>query len=166
MPSRRTFLASGATAGAAATVWTSLSSSWPARFLRERLAEIGKDVPAAPHRPTPDAWSDNALTMAWLGHATVLINAYGFRILTDPVFFSRVGVDAWVGTIGPQRLVQCALPPEALPDIDLVLVSHAHFDHLDTPSLAAVPGRPAVVMAAGTSDLLPSRDWASVKELR
>ena len=93
--------------------------------------------------------------MAWLGHATVLIDFQGLRILTDPVLFSRIGVDAWVGTLGPQRLVQSALPVEAIPEIDLVLVSHAHFDHLDTPSLAAVPGRPAVVMASGTSDLLP-----------
>ena len=166
MPSRRTFLASGALAGAGATVWTSLSSSWAARFVRGRLAEIGKDIPAAPHRPAPATWTDRDITMAWLGHATVLIDFQGLRILTDPVLFSRIGVDAWVGTLGPQRLVQSALAVEAIPEIDLVLVSHAHFDHLDTPSLAAVPGRPAVVMASGTSDLLPSRDWASVSELR
>ena len=42
--------------------------------------------------------------MAWLGHATVLIDFQGLRILTDPVLFSRIGVDAWVGTLGPQRL--------------------------------------------------------------
>lgn len=134
--------------------------------MRGRIAEIGRDIPPAPVTPTPGAWSDNAITLAWLGHATVLINFYGFRILTDPTFFSRIGVDAWVGTIGPLRLVQCALTPEAVPEIDLLLVTHAHFDHLDTPSLAAVPGRPAVVMAHATADLLPQRDWASVSELR
>ncbi len=142
-----------------------MSSSWGARFMRERFAEIGKSVPTAPHVPDPSAWADNAITLAWLGHATVLVNFYGLRILTDPTFFNRIGVDAWVGTIGPLRLVQCALPPEAVPDIDLLLVSHAHFDHLDTPSLAAVPGTPAVVMARGTSDLLPDRATASVAEL-
>ena len=57
-------------------------------------------------------------------------------------------------------------PPEAVPEIDLLLVTHAHFDHLDTPSLAAVPGAPAVVMAHGTSDLLPRRRTAAVHELR
>jgi L-ascorbate metabolism protein UlaG (beta-lactamase superfamily) len=62
--------------------------------------------------------------------------------------------------------VQCALQPEAVPDIDLLLVTHAHFDHLDTPSLAAVPGTPAVVMAQGTADLLPRRATASINELR
>jgi L-ascorbate metabolism protein UlaG (beta-lactamase superfamily) len=104
--------------------------------------------------------------MTWLGHATVLINMYGVRILTDPTLFRRIGVDIGLGTLGPLRLVNCALTAQDLPDIDLLLVSHAHFDHLDTPSLDAVPGNPAVVMAANTSDLLPRRTWASVRELR
>ena len=123
-------------------------------------------MPAAPHTPAPATWHDNAITMAWLGHATVLINFYGVRILTDPVLFPRIGVDVGIGSIGPLRLVQCALTPEALPEIDLVLVSHAHFDHLDTPSLAALRGRPAAVMAPSTSDLLPRRHYATVEELR
>lgn len=167
-PPRRTFLATGLLAGlgAGSGAWVSQSSSWGARFVRERVGELGRVVPKAPHTPTPDAWSDNAVTIAWLGHATVLVNFYGLRILTDPTFFPRIGVDAWVGTIGPLRLVQCALSPDEVPGIDLLLVSHAHFDHLDTPSLAAVPGTPAVVMAHATADLLPRRSWASVAELR
>jgi L-ascorbate metabolism protein UlaG (beta-lactamase superfamily) len=162
---RRSLLATGALAGAGAA-WTTLSESWSARFLRARMAEFGQDVPAAPHTPTPEAWPDNAITLAWLGHATVLVNFYGVRILTDPVLFTRIGVDLGIGSLGPQRLVQCALPPDTLSDIDLVLVSHAHFDHLDTPSLAAVRGRPAAVMAPATSDLLPRRRYSTVQELR
>jgi L-ascorbate metabolism protein UlaG (beta-lactamase superfamily) len=160
------FVATGAAAGVGATAWVSTSSSWAARFLRDRFSEWGKDVPAAPQKPTPVSWSDNAVTMAWLGHATVLINFYGVRIITDPVLFSRIGVDLGVGSIGPLRLVQCALPPAELPEIDVVLVSHAHFDHLDTPSLAAVRGRPAAVMASATADLLPQENYSSVRELR
>jgi L-ascorbate metabolism protein UlaG (beta-lactamase superfamily) len=162
---RRALLGSGALAGAGAA-WTAVSDSWSARFLRARMAEFGQDVPAAPHAPTPSGWVDNAITLAWLGHATVLINFYGVGILTDPVLFNRIGVDLGIGSLGPQRLVRCALAPEALPDIDLVLVSHAHFDHLDTPSLAAVRGRPAVVMAAATADLLPRSYYSAVHELR
>jgi L-ascorbate metabolism protein UlaG (beta-lactamase superfamily) len=149
--SRRTFLATGAAAGIGGAAWLSVSSS---------------DIPPAPHTPTPATWSDNAVTLAWLGHATVLINFYGVRILTDPALYSRVGVDLGVGTLGPQRLVQCALTPDEVPDIDLVLVSHAHFDHLDTPSLGSIRGKPAALMAAGTSDLLPRRPYSSVRELR
>jgi L-ascorbate metabolism protein UlaG (beta-lactamase superfamily) len=152
-----------ASAGAA---WTSVSDSWSARFLRGRLAEFGQDVPKAPHTPAPASWNDNAVTLAWLGHATVLINFYGLRILTDPVLFQRIGVDLGIGSFGPLRLVQCALAPAALPELDLVLVSHAHFDHLDTPSLAAVRGRPVAVMAAATADLLPRQRYSAVHELR
>jgi L-ascorbate metabolism protein UlaG (beta-lactamase superfamily) len=160
---RRYFLGAGALAGAGA--WTGLSQTWAARFIRGRFEELGREVPAAPHRPSPSSWNDNAITLAWLGHATVLLNFYGVRILTDPVFFRRIGVDLGVGSLGPLRLVQCALPPDALPEIDVVLVSHAHFDHLDTPSLGAVGGTPVAVMAMGTADLLPRRRYSAVHEL-
>jgi L-ascorbate metabolism protein UlaG (beta-lactamase superfamily) len=170
MPSRlftrRRFVAAGAVAGVGTTAWVATSSSWSARFLRERVREWGRPLPPAPHRPTPASWDDNAVTVAWLGHATVLVNFYGLRLITDPVLFPRIGVDVGVGSIGPLRLVQCALTPDELPELDLVLVSHAHFDHLDTPSLAAVRGRPAAVMAWETSDLLPRRHYSSVTELR
>jgi L-ascorbate metabolism protein UlaG (beta-lactamase superfamily) len=163
---RRTFVTTGLVAGVGGGAWLGASSSWAARFVRERIAEVGRDVPAARHKPDPAGWSDNAITLAWLGHATVLVNFYGVRILTDPTLFRRIGVDAGLGTIGPLRLVQCALTAAELPDLDLILVSHAHFDHLDTPSLAAVRGRPAAVMAWATSDLLPRRHYSSVTELR
>lgn len=159
-------MTSGAVAGTGALAWVGLSTSWAAQFLRERMAEFGRHVPDAPHKPRPGEWSDNAVTLAWLGHATVLINFYGVRIITDPVLYPRIGIDIGVGSIGPVRLVNCALTPDEVPEIDLVVVSHAHFDHLDTPSLGAIRGMPAAVMAASTSDLLPRRRYASVAELR
>jgi len=165
MRSRRAFLATMAVTGLGG-VSLAVSSSWTARFLRARLAEVGQEVPPAPYTPDPASWSDNAVTLAWLGHATVLVNFYGVRVLIDPTLFRRIGVDVGIGSVGPLRLTGCALGPERLPEIDLVLVSHAHFDHLDTPSLAAIPGRPAVVMAWETSDLLPRGRYSSVRELR
>lgn len=142
------------------------TTSWGARFLRQRLDEIGRRIPSAPLKPHPDTWSDHDLTLAWLGHSTVLINFFGVRILTDPVLYRRIGVNLGVGTLGPLRLVECALTRRELPEIDLVLVSHAHFDHLDTPSLRSVRGMPAAVMSWGTSDLLPRRGYRSATELR
>ncbi len=159
-------MATSAVAGVGGAAWLGVSSSWGARFLRQRFEEVGRDIPPAPHKPTPAAWSDNAVTLAWLGHATVLINFFGVRILTDPALYSRIGVDLGFGTLGPMRLVQCALTPDELPEIDLVLVSHAHFDHLDTPSLGSLRGRPVAVMATAISDLLPQRRYSSVRELR
>lgn len=163
---RRAFVAAGLLTGVGGTAWLGTSSSWSARFLRERFAEWGRDVPDPPHKPAPAAWADNAITLAWLGHATVLINFFGVRILTDPALFPRIGVDLGLGSLGPLRLVDCALSPDELPEIDLVLVSHAHFDHLDTPSLGALRGMPAAIMAVATSDLLPRRCYSSVMELR
>lgn len=163
---RRTFVTAGVAAGLGGAAWAALSSSWSARFLRQRADEVGREVPAAPHTPSPSSWSDNAVTLAWLGHATVLVNFYGVRILTDPTLYPRIGVNLGVGTLGPLRLVHCALTPDDVPDVDLVLVSHAHFDHLDVPSLGAIRGKPAVVMGPGTSDLLPRRSYSSVRELR
>jgi L-ascorbate metabolism protein UlaG (beta-lactamase superfamily) len=142
------------------------SSAWAGRFLRARIDEIGRAVPAPPYTPSPSTWGDNAITLAWLGHATVLINFYGVRILTDPVLFPRIGVNLGLGSFGPLRLIASALSPASLPEIDLVLVSHAHFDHLDTRSLTALRGRPAAVVAPNTSDLLRSGLYCSIEELR
>ncbi len=166
MLSRRTFVVGGLLTSVGTGAWLGTSASWTARFFRERLGEFGRDIPAAPHKPSHATWSDNAITLAWLGHATVLVNFYGVRILTDPTLFPRIGVDVGLGSIGPLRLVHCALTAADLPDLDLVLVSHAHFDHLDTPSLGAVRGMPAIISAAATSDLLPQRSYSSVTELR
>jgi len=162
---RRRFLQGTALFGAAGGLWVWRSQSWAARFLRDRITEIGRTVPAAPQRPTPGTWSDQEVTVAWLGHATVLVNFLGFKILTDPAFFSRVGPDWRIGQIGPQRLVACALKPVDLPAIDLVLVSHAHFDHLDTPSLRSVRGKPELITAKATADLIPARNFKQVREL-
>ena len=72
---RRAFMATGTLAAAGGAAWASVSSSWGARFIRQRFEEIGQEIPAAPHKPTPQAWMDNAVTLAWLGHATVLWRA-------------------------------------------------------------------------------------------
>jgi L-ascorbate metabolism protein UlaG (beta-lactamase superfamily) len=136
------------------------------QFVLGTVAAADRPARAAPKSPSPEGWSDNAITLAWLGHATVLLNFYGLRVLTDPALFPRIGVDTWIATVGPMREIACALRPSQLPDIDLVLVSHAHFDHLDTASLAAIRGRPAAVMARRTSDLLPRRRYRSVHELQ
>jgi len=130
------------------------------------LARLTGDMLPPAHTPAPETWSDDNITLAWLGHATVLINFYGVRVLTDPALFPRIGVDVRVATVGPLRLTACALPATQLPDIDVVLLSHAHFDHLDTASLAALPGRPVVVAAAKTADLVPRGRVVGVHEIR
>ena len=163
---RRTFLTTGAAGlGGLSTLFGLRAVVFSGAPARRTWDETDREVRPAPGTPIPASWSDNAITLAWLGHATVLINFYGVRILTDPALFPRIGVDLWITTVGMLRHTSCALRPSQLPEIDLVLVSHAHFDHLDTASLVSIPGRPAAVMAPHTADLLPRAHYSSVQEL-
>jgi L-ascorbate metabolism protein UlaG (beta-lactamase superfamily) len=120
-------------------------------------------IPAAPHRPEPAAWPDSRLTAAWLGHATVLLNFFGVRILTDPVLESRVGIGRGHAKLGPRRLVRPALRPRELPALDLILLSHAHMDHTDLGTLRALRRDVPVVVHRGNRDLV--RRFHRVEEL-
>ncbi len=134
------------------------------RFMEMMLQHRDAADPAA--RPDPKSWDPSTITAAWLGHATVLLNFVGTTILTDPVFSDRIGVRILgLTTLGPQRLVNPPLQPEDLPPIDLILLSHAHMDHLDFPSLRRLNHATPVVMAKNTSDLLRQRGWSNVREL-
>jgi L-ascorbate metabolism protein UlaG (beta-lactamase superfamily) len=86
--------------------------------------------------------------------------------LTDPVLFDRVGAATPFGTIGRKRVVAPAIVAKALPKIDLILLSHAHMDHLDIPSLEALPRDIPVVTAGATSDLPREAGLKKVTELR
>ena len=104
---------------------------------------------------------------AWLGHSTVLLTIDGFTILTDPVFSARVGISFGPLTVGIKRLVDLPLQQPDLPPIDLILLSHAHMDHFDLPSLRRLEHlQTHLVTAAHTSDLLRFRRYARVHELR
>ncbi len=97
----------------------------------------------APTRPLPsssplDAWTkvpDSGLRATWLGHSTVLIEIDGCRILTDPVWGRRASPSTLVG---PKRFQPVPVALSAMPPIDLVIVSHDHYDHLDYPTIRAL----------------------------
>jgi L-ascorbate metabolism protein UlaG (beta-lactamase superfamily) len=91
----------------------------------------------------------------------------GFTILTDPALRVRIGLNLGPLTIGIKRLVEPAVPISGLPHIDLILLSHAHMDHFDLPSLRSLEERRTHVITANkTSDLLRIRQYARVHELR
>jgi L-ascorbate metabolism protein UlaG (beta-lactamase superfamily) len=128
---------------------------------------MGRPILPPPERPQPVRWSDRGLHAAWLGHTTVLLKIDGFTIVTDPVFSDRIGLDLGLLTLGIKRLVAPALRLRQLPQIDLVLLSHAHMDHIDLPSLRSLEDRQTeVVTALETTDLLRPRRYRRVRELR
>ena len=117
-------------------------------------------------KPDPLSWDDSTITVAWIGHSTVLINLFGTRIITDPVFSDRIGLDiAGLFTLGPKRLVYPALKIDELGPIDLILVSHGHMDHLDTSTVRKFGRSTPLVMSKNTVDLIDGLGFESVYEL-
>jgi L-ascorbate metabolism protein UlaG (beta-lactamase superfamily) len=131
------------------------------------IADAQRKILPAKAKPEPARWSDNQITLAWLGHSSVLINFYGIKILTDPALGSRVGISlGLLGTAGTKRYIAPALNFHELPPIDLLLLSHAHMDHMDVPSLRRFPKETLTVTARETADVLASARRRSVSELR
>jgi L-ascorbate metabolism protein UlaG (beta-lactamase superfamily) len=135
-------------------------------LVKQRRREKKFTVTAAPQRPCPAEWRADRTTLAWLGHATLLLNLHGRHVLTDPVFGESIGVHLPLGiSFGPRRLVRCALRPEELPVLDVIVQSHAHMDHLDSRSWKQLRPGPAVVMAAHNGRFIRHRGFSPVTEL-
>jgi L-ascorbate metabolism protein UlaG (beta-lactamase superfamily) len=136
---------------------------------RLRVLDGLSTPPPAPFKPDLSDWESHDLAAVWLGHATILLRIGGpggMTIITDPVLSNRVGVGLGLFTGGPRRLVAPALSVAELPRIDLILISHAHFDHLDRPTLARLAKRAPVVTAHHTADLIRDLGFRRVRELR
>lgn len=105
----------------------------------------------------------------WIGHSTVLMRAGGMWILTDPVMFGGYGVSVLGMTIGPSRISAPAITFEELPRPDLVLLSHAHMDHMDRRTLIRLserwPDQIDVITAANTRDVIEDLRWKSLNEM-
>jgi N-acyl-phosphatidylethanolamine-hydrolysing phospholipase D len=113
------------------------------RWSRERRAIRPPPSPprgffptAAPVIAYPRA-AATELTATWIGHSTVLLQLGGLNVLTDPVFSERAFPVQWMG---PRRVMDPGLALEALPPLDVVLVSHSHYDHLDRPAVKRLAG--------------------------
>ena len=105
--------------------------------------------------------------MTWVGHSTTLLQLGPVNVLTDPVWSERASPLRW---LGPRRLMSPGLDFDALPPLDVVLLSHNHYDHLDATTVRRIAGRfpdTPWVCPLGLRDLLRSlgvrqvleRDW-------
>ena len=122
--------------------------------------------PPARLKPDLSRWQEQQLAAVWIGHATILLRVGGKTILTDPVFSNRVGIGLGLVTAGPMRLVAPALSVDQLPPIDLILLSHSHFDHLDRPSLAQLNRKTPLITAPRMADLVHDLGFRDVTALR
>lgn len=102
-------------------------------------------------------------SFTWIGHATYLIQFAGLNILTDPVLSMRTSPVQWAG---PKRIAPLGLGLDEIPRIDLVLISHNHYDHLDSQTVQQIGRRdqPAFVMPLGVLEWFKQRRISHAKE--
>ena len=148
-------------------------------LLRWRADAWRQGLPPPPRQPVPVRSPDLAFVQAnalagermqpavtWIGHATALVQAGGLNILTDPIFSDRASP---VNFAGPRRAQPPGLTLAQLPRIDVVLVSHNHYDHLDAPSVESlnlqVGGPPLFVVPLGLKAWLAERGIHQAVEL-
>lgn len=163
------------------TLFFNPDGQMPGRFtdlLKWQLSGERSKWPAAnpsPFEPTePAARIDSGgLRLTMVGHATLLIQTAGLNILTDPVWSPRVSPLSFAG---PRRVNAPGIAFSRLPPIDLVLVSHNHYDHLDLATLKRLKARhdPLVLTPLGNDAIIDSavpgmrttaRDWGERIEI-
>jgi len=124
--------------------------------------------PAVP----PRVVEGGEMLVTWIGHATVLVQTEGLNILTDPIWSDRASPFSF---IGPRRVRAPGIRFEDLPRIDLVVVSHNHYDHMDLPTLRRLweRDRPLIVTSLGNDRIIAgagaeavARDWGGAVAVR
>jgi len=131
--------------------WRGTRAKWPARA-------------PSPFTDRPPARVEGtACRLSYVGHASWLIQTAGLNILLDPVWSQRASPFRF---IGPQRVNDPGIAFSHLPPIDLVLVSHAHYDHLDVATLSrlATAHRPRVITPLGNDTIMRNYDAAIAAE--
>ncbi len=108
-------------------------------------------VPVATSKPAPRVTGD-AMVATWIGHATVLVQSAGLNILTDPIYAETAGPFGF----GPRRVTRPGVALDDLPKIDLIVVSHNHYDHMDLTTLKRLWARdqPLIVTSLGNDAIL------------
>jgi len=104
--------------------------------------DLSFQVPLVDHTEAAFLQSNRTIpTITWIGHSTFLIQLNGLNILTDPVWANRLGTD--------KRLTPAGLSIKELPSIDMVLISHSHYDHLSYGSIKKLQGDPTFFVPIG-----------------
>lgn len=134
-------------------------------FLRIATGKAGhhgwpRSVPVRQSVP-PQRVEGQAMRVTWIGHATTLVQTQGLNILIDPVWAWR---DSPVQFVGPKRVRKPGVRLADLPPIDVVLISHNHYDHLDIGTLKylARRDRPKIIVGLGNERLLAEHGLTAI----
>ncbi|MBC9783959.1 MBL fold metallo-hydrolase [Heliobacterium chlorum] len=111
--------------------------------------ELAQPITPSPQKLKLPLGQKDEISFGWVGHSTWIIEFQGFRFITDPIFSNRAFI--------PRRRVAPSILPQEITTLDGILLTHAHYDHLDLDSLRVLP--------FGTPLLLPSGDLPAVKGL-
>jgi L-ascorbate metabolism protein UlaG (beta-lactamase superfamily) len=122
------------------------------RWLSAERPAWPDSVPVQPSVPARTVAGDE-MRVTWVGHSTVLVQVAGLNILTDPIWSERASPFSFMG---PKRVREPGVRFDDLPHIDLVLVSHNHWDHLDLPTLQRLwaRDRPTIVTSLGNDTIM------------
>lgn len=143
---------------------------WRLQSERKRWPKHVKSLKDTP----PHKVNDSSLRVSFVGHSTVLIQTHNMNILTDPIWSERASPFRW---LGPKRVTSPGIPLNHLPKIDLILITHNHYDHLDIPTLKKLWERdkPQVIAPLGNDAVIKSKhspievhtlDWHQSKKIQ
>lgn len=127
------------------------------RRARGRTTATAATVPVVPQAEVP-APAPGGASATWVGHATFVVRLGGLTVLTDPVWSRRIP------GVAP-RLTPPGVPWESLPDVDAVVVSHNHYDHLDAPTVRRLPRDTPVLVPALLGRWFRRRGFTNVTQL-
>jgi L-ascorbate metabolism protein UlaG (beta-lactamase superfamily) len=115
-------------------------------------------------QPVPPAPAGDGIVATWVGHATFVLRSASAVILTDPIWSETAGPVSWLGS---RRVAPPGVAFEDVPRVDLVLLSHDHYDHLDLPTLRRVALRddPVIACPLGHRSLLSGAGFSRIAEL-
>lgn len=125
---------------------------------RSKLKDLTENIPQCANKRIQELKENKSRTSyTWIGHSTFLLQLNGLNILTDPVWAKRMGFQ--------KRLTEPGIPLEELPNIDIVVISHGHYDHLDFPTLKKLKGDPQYFVPIGMKSLFLKKGYQRVIEM-
>jgi L-ascorbate metabolism protein UlaG (beta-lactamase superfamily) len=130
------------------------------KWQRERRAKQKDCAYQVPHTDNPQysllQTNHSQTLLSWVGHSTFVIQVNGLTIVTDPVWANRLGT--------VKRLTRSGIPINDMPDVDIVVISHSHYDHLHFASIKKLKGTPQFLVPIGLGRLFRKKGYKNVTE--